>query len=215
MLDSIDVLIIDDHPLYRSALKPIILELAHKVNIAEATCIAEAFSIIEQKIEFDLVLLDLNLPDSSGLKSLFPICQLLKTTPVVVISANENKKLIAHAINGCASGYIPKSASNNDIKNALTLVLSGSIYIPSLVLDFENNHNQPQINDNISLTNRQSEVLILLAQGLTNKQIANKLLIAETTVRVHVSDIIHLLNANNRTDAVIRAQHSGLLDSVF
>ena len=212
MLSSIHVLLIDDHPLYRTALKPIILELAQSVDISEAASLAEAFKTIDQLSNFDLVLLDLTLPDASGLKALIPICQLLKDTPIVVISANKNRKLIAQAIKVCASGYIPKSASNNDIKNALTLVLSGGIYIPPLVLDFDSTTQQQDETRQISLTKRQGEVLLLLAKGLTNKQIASHLKIAETTVRVHVSDIIHLLNANNRTDAVIRAQRFGLLD---
>ncbi len=215
MISSIHVLLIDDHPLYRAALKPIIQQLAHSVQIIEAASMAEAFKIIDQNINFDLVLLDLTLPDASGLKTLIPICQLLKDIPIVIISAIEDRKLIAHAINGCASGYIPKSASKSEIKNALTLVLSGSVYIPSVVLDVSSANPQQEEVQPVSLTKRQNEVILLLAQGLANKQIASHLNIAETTVRVHVSDILHLLNAKNRTEAVIIAQQNGLLDSNF
>ncbi len=211
MISVLHVLLIDDHPLFRSALKPIVRELALSVEIAEAASIAEAFILIDQLDNLDLVLLDLNLPDASGMKTLIPVCQLLKETPVVVVSANENRKLIINTIHACARGYIPKSASNTEIKNALTLVLAGSIYIPPIAVDIDAENLTQDVEEMTALTQRQSEVLQQLAEGLSNKQIASQLKIAETTVRVHVSDIIHLLHANNRTDAVIKAQKLGLL----
>lgn len=214
MAGAIKVLLIDDHPLYRAALIPVVHGIADAVKIFEAGSIAEAFTVIDDQTTFDLVLLDLSLPDASGLKALFPIYQLLKDTPIVVISANEDRKLIANAISAGAKGYIPKSAARHEIRNALILVLSGSTYIPAIALDLSSAASIQQQQHEISLTRRQHQVLQLMAQGFTNKLIAQQLQIAETTVRVHVSDVIHQLTANNRTDAVIKAQKMGLIDLV-
>ncbi len=209
-----NILLIDDHPLYRDALRPVIRQLAQRVNIFEASCIADAFRLIDEQPELDLVLLDLNLPDGGGLKSLLPVSQLLSDTPIVVISASENHNLVIHLLNAGARGYIPKSADSEVIKNALLLVLSGEIYIPSVALGCLSRPAVMEFDADMALTRRQDEVLQLLAKGYSNKQIARTLNIAETTVRAHVSDILHHLQAHNRTDAVVIAQQLGLLEAV-
>jgi len=209
-----NILLIDDHPLYRDALRPVICQLARTVNIFEASCITDAFRLIDEQPEFDLVLLDLSLPDGGGLKSMLPVSQLLPDTPIVVISASENYNLVIHLLNAGARGYIPKSADSEVIKNALLLVLSGETYIPSVALDSLLRPAAVKIDADTTLTRRQDEVLQLLARGYSNKQIARALNIAETTVRAHVSDILHHLHAHNRTDAVVRAQQLGLLEVV-
>ncbi len=209
-----NILLIDDHPLYRDALRPVIRQLARRVNIFEASCIADAFRLIDEQSALDLVLLDLGLPDGGGLKSLLPVSQLLPDTPIVVISACENHDLVIHLLNAGARGYIPKSADSEVIKNALLLVLSGETYIPSVALGRLSGTTVVGIEADAVLTRRQDEVLQLLARGYSNKQIAKALNIAETTVRAHVSDILHHLHAHNRTDAVVKAQQLGLLEAV-
>ncbi len=211
MDEKTTILLIDDHPLYRDALRPVICQLARIVNIFEASCISEAFRLIAEQPGFDLVLLDLALPDSDGLKSLLAVSQLLPNTPVVVVSASENHHLVVHLLSAGARGYIPKSADSEVIKNALLLVLSGETYIPSVVLDSLSHPSEVEFDSEAALTRRQDEVLQLLARGYSNKQIGNVLDIAETTVRAHVSDILHHLHAHNRTDAVVKAQQLGLL----
>jgi len=209
-----NILLIDDHPLYRDALRPVIRQLARTVNILEASCIADAFRFIDEQPELDLVLLDLTLPDGGGLKSLLSISQLVPNTPIVVISACENHNLVVHLLNAGARGYIPKSSDSEVIKNALLLVLNGETYIPSVALGSLSGATVVEIDADTALTQRQDEVLQLLARGYSNKQIARTLNIAETTVRAHVSDILHRLQAHNRTDAVVKAQQLGLLEAV-
>ncbi|HEB54877.1 MAG TPA: response regulator transcription factor [Gammaproteobacteria bacterium] len=209
-----NILLIDDHPLYRDALRPVIHQLARRVNIFEASCITDAFRLIDEQPELDLVLLDLILPDGGGLKSLLSVSQLLSNTPIVVISACDNHNLVIQLLNAGARGYIPKSAGSEVIKNALLLVLSGETYIPSVALGSLSGANTLEIDAETVLTQRQDEVLQLLARGYSNKQIARVLNIAETTVRAHVSDILHHLHAHNRTDAVVKAQKLGLLEAV-
>ncbi|HHJ14730.1 MAG TPA: response regulator transcription factor [Gammaproteobacteria bacterium] len=208
----LNILLIEDHPLYRNALQSVISTLAEAVNLFEASNISEALGIIEKRAPFNLVLLDLTLPDSNGLQGLLPICQLLPDTPVVIISASANRQLIINALHAGARGYIPKSASSAIIESALGLVLNGETYIPSAMLENDPGLEAPDQYGNSTLTGRQKEVLGLLARGYSNKQIAKILEIAETTVRVHVSDIIQQLHVQNRTSAVIKAQQLGLLD---
>jgi DNA-binding NarL/FixJ family response regulator len=214
MESTMNTLLIDDHPLYRSALKIILEEICIEVNVYESDSINQALTLLDKHPKFDLVLLDLNLSDANGLKSFITISQRLSNTPVVVISANVDKRIINHTLNTGARGYIPKSSSNKEIKNALTMVLKGSVYIPSLAIQQVNGK---YANSDIytSLTNRQSDVLQLLSLGLSNKKISSNLGIAETTVRVHVSDIIQNFNVCNRTEAVLQAQMMGLVDNPF
>jgi DNA-binding NarL/FixJ family response regulator len=212
MKNKINVLFIDDHPLYRKALLEIVRELAKTVNSFEAASISEALELISSNSEFDLVLLDLNLPDAKGLMTLLPIIQSVDNCPVVIISANSNKSLIMGTLNSGARGYIQKSSSNDVIKNALIFVMNGGTYIPSEVLgDFSETGVRLDINNTI--TRRQDDVLQLMAQGLSNKEISQHLGIAETTVRVHVSDIIRHFQAHNRTDAVVLAQKFGFVSA--
>jgi len=215
MEQTINVLLIDDHPLYRRALAPVICKLAEAVNLFEADSVSEAMELIGRQLSFDLVLLDLTLPDSTGMRSLLPICQLLPDTPVVIISASDNRQLIVNALNAGARGYIPKSADSTVIENALALVLGGETYLPSTTLADLTDPASREAGEVVTLTERQEDVLRLLAQGYSNKQIGQALEIAETTVRAHVSDIIQQLHVQNRTGAVIRAQQLGLLDPVM
>jgi DNA-binding NarL/FixJ family response regulator len=210
MKNIIKVLIIDDHPLYRKALLEIVGGLEKSVNSYEAASISEALESISSNAEFDLVLLDLNLPDANGLMTLLPVCQSVNNCPVVIISANSNKSLIIAALNSGARGYIHKSCSNDEIRNALTFVLNGGTYIPSEILE-DLSETTVKYDLNKTITRRQDDVLQLMAKGMSNKEISQQLGIAETTVRVHVSDIIRHFQAHNRTDAVLLAQKFGFV----
>lgn len=205
-----DMLLIDDHPLFRKALCRTLWELVEDLHVHEATTVAEALAFLDGDVIPGLVLYDWRLPDGGGLRGLVAICQLLPSTPVVV-SANEDPDVIATALAAGARGYIPKSASTGIINSALQLVLQGEIYVPSATLGHGYRPVAPPPHDCL-LTVRQKEVLALLAEGYANKRIALALGIAEATVRVHVSDILHELHVENRTEAVVRARRLGLLD---
>lgn len=162
--------------------------------------------------DFDLVLLDINLPGMSGLDGLQQIRHQLPATPLVVMSASEDREKVLHAIELGAKGYIPKSSTSDIIITALQLVLSGGVYLPMAVLDTVNSSQAKTSNaDGQTLTPRQVEVLKLLARGHSNKAIGNQLALAENTVRVHVSAILRFLDVSNRTEAGVKAVRMGLL----
>ncbi len=206
-----DFVLIDDHPLFRKALRRMLWELSHECLVHEARDVAGALALLESVSCPDLVLYDWRLPDGGGVRGLLAIVQMVPESPVVVVSSNEDPDVIASALTAGARGYIPKSASSGVISSALRLVLAGEIYVPSATLGQRLAPAVQVEGREDLLTPRQHEVLVLLSEGLSNKRIAQALGITEATARVHVSDILHQLHASNRTEAVAKARRLGLL----
>ncbi|VAX11601.1 hypothetical protein MNBD_GAMMA25-1963 [hydrothermal vent metagenome] len=208
------ILLIDDHPLFRAGIGTILKALAEQVQLIEASSCEEALELISGQDGFDLLLLDLNLPGIDGLAGLQKLRNGTPSTPIVVLSASEDRNKIKEAIAQGAKGYIPKSANSKVIINALRLVFSGGIYLPMAVFDEDNTNNSTDkiVNGKGErLTKRQYDVLVLLVKGKTNKAIAMALNMAENTVRVHVAAILKFLDVNNRTEAAYAAKCQGLL----
>ena len=211
-----NVLLVDDHPLFRDALKTVLRRLDCEVNVQEASTVSGALSILSTSSRFDLILYDWFLPDGGEIMGLLAICQLKPRVPIVVISANEEFDAIDAAVSAGVRGYIPKSSDGEVIEQALRMVLQGEKYFPFGISDqtgvtaFEVQTTPQDLGR--QLTARQVQVLALMAEGYANKRIANLLGIAEPTVRVHVSSILSELQVGNRTEAVVRARRLGLLN---
>lgn len=202
------ILIIDDHPLFREGILPVVRRIDEDVEIFDATDFRSAMRHVEGNPDLSLILLDLELPDIHGLNAIEPIKQKLPDCPIIIISGMEDPFTVTTAIKKGAKGYIPKSSASETTLHALGLVLSGSIYIPPMALEvFERSANR-----NSTLSPRQQEILNLLAQGKSNKHIANLLTISEGTVRTHIATIFKLLSVNNRTEAVHAAKKMNLLN---
>lgn len=199
------VLVVDDHPLIREALRNVLAELDAQFELLESADSAGALRTAATHPDIDLVLLDLNLPDSQGFTTLEELRRRRPATAVVVWSAQHDHQYVARAIALGAVGYIPKSTSHDVMVNALRLVCSGGMYLPPEVLLAANPGGAaaPQ------LTRRESEVLALMLEGKSNKGIARELDMAETTVKNHVTAILKTLGASNRTEAVIAAGRLG------
>jgi len=209
------ILLIDDHPLFIEGIRNVLLQLNDEVGIQTSGSCEEALELTREDDDYDLVLLDLNLPGMSGLEGLQLLRHQLPATPIVLLSASEDRNKVLNAIELGAKGYIPKSSSADIITNAIQLVLSGGVYLPMAVLDTVNS--APQKNSNTegqTLTPRQIQVLRLLADGLSNKAIGNHLEMAENTVRVHVSAILKFLEVKNRTEAGVAAVKMGLMEEI-
>ena len=207
------ILLVDDHPLFIEGIRRIVLQLSEATTIETSGSCEEALELTEGDDDFDLVLLDLNLPGISGLEGLRLLRHRLPASPVVLVSASEDRSIVLNAIEQGAKGYISKASSADIILNALRLVLSGGVYLPLSILDTMNQpaYENRSSSDGQSLTPRQTEVLRLLADGRSNKSIAIELDMAENTVRVHVSAILRYLEVNNRTEAGMAAMRKGLL----
>lgn len=199
------IIIVDDHPLFRSALKQTLAGGDPSIAVEEAGDIDALIKALEADRECDLVLLDLNMPGARGFSGLLLMRAQYPDIPVMIISAVEDGSIIRRAFELGAAGYLHKSVGPTDIRRAIEMVLSGEIYVPEgIELPTEDSH-AALMQRLATLTPQQIRVLMMLSDGLMNKQIAYELSISEATVKAHVSAILQKLNVDSRTQAVIAA----------
>ena len=214
MSGNLQVLVADDHPLFRGALKQALAGIEREIEIAECGALEEAKDALQDAHDFDLVLLDLAMPGTTGLSGLVSLKSLAPLTPIVVVSASDDPGTIRRSLDLGASGFISKSASMDAIRNSVLAVLEGDVVIPNGV-DLSEDED-PEVRETIarlkSLTRQQSRVLAMLSEGLLNKQIAYELDVSEATVKAHVSAILQKLGVESRTRAVIRLAKITSLD---
>ncbi|MCC0009014.1 MAG: response regulator transcription factor [Hyphomicrobiaceae bacterium] len=197
-------LVVDDHPLFLEALRLSLGSAFPNTRIAEATSIAKAITMIDESEAFDLVLLDLSMPGTSGFDGLLELRTLYPKLPVVICSALEDSRIIQEAIRHGASGFISKSVRRAELAAAIEEVMAGNVYLPASYNPAENAEVDSELAQRLaSLTPQQLRVLKMLRQGMLNKQIAYELSVGETTVKAHVSEILRKLNVASRTQAVI------------
>ncbi len=209
------ILIADDHELFRDGLRHVLEELEKDLQVIEANDFPKALALAETEPGINVVLMDLSMPGMSWSDGLQKLRQLLpEETPIVVLSASDDRRHVLQAVNLGAAGFIPKTSSSRVMLSALNLVLSGGVYLPPALLEQGGGlgDSSGTGNDNAVsfLTPRQREVLTLLGQGKSNKEIARVLQLAEGTVKLHVTAILKALNVNNRTRAVVAASQLGL-----
>lgn len=206
------ILIGDDHLLFREGLCRLLTQLDDKATFVEAGTFDEVRELARDGQDFDLVLLDLQMPGFPGFSGVQEICEAQAGTPVVIVSASESQADVRAALDAGASGYIPKSSSVKIMLSALNLIFSGGIYVPPAALLGDGpgvgsaagastggggNGGTP------TLTQRQRDVLRCLREGKSNKQIAYELGLSEGTVKIHVTAVMRSLGVRNRTQAVI------------
>src|SRR5215207_4152492 len=209
-------LLIDDHALIREALQHVLKELACDAHILEASNCRQAQILIEQNADLEVILLDLNLPDGNGFNLLTQVHEHSPQISIVVLSASTDRDDVLRALNLGAVGFIPKSGQRAVMLAALELVLSGGVYIPPEILARDQSSRQqcaPKHHGtdrlrlsptDFGITERQIEVLALMMQGKSNKEICRILKLAEPTVKNHVAAILKALRVKNRTEAVIK-----------
>jgi len=203
------VIIADDHPLFREAIKKALQSNCSEAQYLEAGSFESLQDLVDQNRDVDLVLLDLHMPGVSGFAGLVYLCKRYPGVPVVIISANEDPVVIRRALDHGAAGFIPKSSSTGEICAAIDTVLTGEIWSPDSVQSNLPGRNDSEISLAIrmgELTPQQFKVLMLMTQGLLNKQIAYDLHVSEATIKAHVTAIMKKLSVNNRTQAVLIAQ---------
>jgi DNA-binding NarL/FixJ family response regulator len=201
-------LIVEDHPLFREALESALCLARPEAIILLATSVHEAIEVLARNHQTDLVLLDLSMPGTTGLSGVMQMRKTFPKIPIVIVSGYEDIKIVQSVLALGVSGYIPKSTSRQELANAIGEVLQGTVYLPPHYREAVRMR-RPKI-DNLELLKRlheltpqQLRVLDMLRKGLQNKQIAYELKISETTVKVHVSDILRKLNVLSRTNAII------------
>lgn len=214
------ILVVDDHALFRQGLAMLLSELYPDAKLLQAATSAEALKIAEQNADIRLVLLDLKLDDGTGSETLEKLIGSLPDAAVAIVSASEDSKDIARSYKAGAKGYIVKSSTSDVLRHALPLILAGETYIPSHAMSLltgaaagESESPSAAVAGAPRLTPRQQEILLLMAQGLQNRDIAASLGMLEGTVKVHVKSILQKLGVNNRTHAVVTGIRLGLVPS--
>ena len=201
------LIIADDHPLFRGALREAVAGLFAGADVAEAGTFEEASKMLDGGSEVDLVLLDLAMPGVRGLSGLMYLRAQYPSVPVVVVSANDDPAVIRRCMEFGASGFIPKTLGVEAMRAAIARVLEGGVWTPPDVdLKAGTDAETADLMGRLStLTPQQVRVLMMLSEGLLNKQIAYNLTVSEATVKAHVSAILQKLGVESRTQAVIAA----------
>jgi two-component system, NarL family, nitrate/nitrite response regulator NarL len=195
------ILIADDHELYRDALSILVQRLDEPTEIHLSNSYTELLKLIKLTDNWDLILVDLNMPGLSYYEGIAQLSARHPNTPIIVVTSSDDPKDSQLALKAGALGYMSKAMKSDDMLNAIKLMLSSGISIhPN---HSENITIEPTINN---LTPRQQDVLKQLCQGESNKRIARNLDLSEHTVKLHVRAILQALNAENRTQAVIIAK---------
>jgi DNA-binding NarL/FixJ family response regulator len=200
------ILIADDHPLFRAALRQAVEAGFRNADIVEADSLAALEKLGQNPTPFELILLDLHMPGTHGFSGLIYLREIYRRVPLAVISANEEVEVIQRAIHFGADGFIPKSASLDAMTRALDKIMAGERWVPEKarrplppeMADFT------AMRERItSLTPQQFRVMGMLMEGMQNKVIAYELDVSEATVKAHMTAIFRKLGVRNRTQAVL------------
>ena len=206
------ILIADDHALFRGGLALLVQSVEENVEVLEANGLEDVVSILSNDNEIDLLLLDLTMPGMEGIQSVQEICNKWPEIPIIVVSVTEDLDVIRQVLSLGVMGYIPKTSTPDITNSAIKLVLSGGIYMPPHMLRSNPNDDAAIVSTSqqaekplhTGLTQRQLEVLELVAVGMSNKAIGKELGLAENTVKMHTSRLYKTLGVENRTEAVAR-----------
>lgn len=197
------LLVVEDHALVREGLLQTVRELEPGAQAFGASEAATALDLLEESPDYDLILLDLMLPQVNGMTLLTVLRKRFPDMPVVVLSAMEDDDTVRRAIGRGASGFVPKSSTGAALLSALRQVLAGERYLPPQYREVPPGRRRPGLAERFGLTKSQMAVLELMAEGKTNRQVAEYLGLTEGTVKIHVSAIFKILNVTNRQQALL------------
>jgi hypothetical protein len=206
-LSSTRIFIADDHPLVRGALRQAVVGAVADADIVECGDLDSLSAALEKNSDADLIMLDLTMPGVRGFSGLMYLRAQYPGVPVVVVSANEDRGVIRRCIDFGASGFIPKTTDIEAMRHAIRSILAGQTWTPADVdlTGPADKETADTVRRLASLTPQQVRVLMMLSEGLLNKQIAYELTVSEATVKAHVSAILQKLGVESRTQAVIAA----------
>lgn len=211
------VIIAEDHILFREAIAKLIKEIEPQAHIEEVTRYEEVYALLRHQKRYDLIIVDLDLPDIEWEEGLFQIKAQSNEAKIIVITASEEVQSIKKAVAIGILGYIPKSMPPKVMLGAIKIVIEGGSYLPITAINHQKKDslNEEQKGNKSGskskLTMRQLEVLRLIAQGKSNKQIAYEMQVSEATVKLHINALLKNLQVHNRTQAVVEGQKQGIL----
>lgn len=202
-------LVVDDHPLYCDAMAASLSTAFQMQQVKTVNSLKEAYAFLDEGHVPDLVMLDLGLPDATGLSGFLSLKDILPDVPILVISADSSDETIQTLMKAGATGFVPKDAPRHVIADALEKVQEGAIYLPPNFCPAETSKDAQsidicEISKRISrLTPQQSRIMNLICAGKPNKLIAYELSVAEGTVKAHITALLRRLGVSNRTQAAV------------
>ncbi|MDI1253177.1 response regulator transcription factor [Thermomonas sp.] len=211
------LLIADDHPLFRAALRQAACDALGDVELFEAGNLDAVLATLDTQPQIDLVLLDLHMPGNHGLAGLAAVRAQYPGVAVIVVSANDDPRVVRRALDHGAAGYLPKSSGLDELRDAIRTVLACQTWLPAAlratVSRAQSSPGDAALASRLArLSPQQFRVLTLVAEGLLNKQIADRLDVQERTVKAHLSAIFERLEVRNRTQAGVILRELELTD---
>ena len=213
----VHIVIADDHALVRGGMDVLVKSVIPNVQTSQSYDFSTTIKLLEELKNVDILLLDLLMPGMNSIESVKYICKKWKDLSVIIVSAKEDNNLIKDILQAGAVGYIPKMCSPELMINAIRLVISGGIYIPSSILNISNEFKndfqiKPNLNENIDkkknkLTKRQKQIINLIRAGKSNQAIALDLDLAIGTIKMHISRMFKQLGVNSRTEALAKMKN--------
>lgn len=211
------ILVVDDHALVREGLRQVLKGLDEQVEVLEAPHCAKAFELAALHADLDLVLLDYHLPDMNGLEALEVFGRDHPELPIIMLSGSVNPRIMRQVLTKGAAGFLTKSGLSQELLSALRLVLAGDVYVPpDLLIDPGMADHESVVAADVPppLTPRQEEVLALLLDGRSNKEISQNLDLADETTKNHVTAILRAFGVKTRIQAVLAAARHGYAKSL-
>lgn len=206
------LLIIDDHAVVREGLAAMLRHAGAITEVLQADSGEAGLALAKTHADLAVIMLDLAMPGMAGTAAILAFGDARPDVPIIVLTASEHPADVQNALDAGALGYVPKSASPKTILAALNMVLAGEMYLPPLLLGANTAQNSQDRRGGLAqLTERQTDVLAMLAKGQSNKGIANALRLSDKTVKAHVTAIFKALNVSNRTQAAHVAREAGLV----
>lgn len=208
------LLIADDHPLFREALRGVATRAFPGTTIHEADQFASLYDLVETHPDADMLLLDLDMPGAQGFSALIHLRALHPQLPIVIVSAHEDPVIMRRALDHGALGFIPKSSDAHTLGIAMKQILEGFPWVPEGIDEGAGaDDDELRIAERVrELTPQQFRVLQMVSSGQLNKQIAYELNVSEATIKAHMTHILRKLGATNRTQAVLIASRLGIPD---
>ena len=206
------ILNLDDHPIFSQGLKASLVAHSPDFDVTSAYNSKEALECLQQDSDFDLLILDLSMPDMNGIAFMKSLIARNIDVPIVIMSAKEDLVILSECFKLGALGFLPKTWTVDQLSTGLTKIANGEIVVPqhiadSLAVMSKNSFKNTQT----SLSERQLEILKMVQSGLSNSGISAVLYISETTVKTHLQKIFKILGAKNRIDSVRKAESLKIL----
>lgn len=213
--EILKILVVDDHVLVREGLSQVLKGLDEQVEVLQAPHCARAFELAALHPDLDLVLLDYHLPDMNGLQALSVFEKSNPELPIIMLSGSDNPQIMRQVLAKGAAGFLTKAGLSNDLLSVVRLVLAGEVYRPPelLTAPFSSYAQETEAGTAPQFTPRQEEVLLLLLDGRSNKEISQTLQLGEETTKNHVTAVLRAFGVKTRVQAVLAAGRYGYVKS--